>query len=1240
MTSRIVRCMLLALFVAIACGSSVRAQTTTRIGGPYIAAHVVTAPKWGRFWFTAGSRYNDSVRYTYASGSGFITSNVIFRITGGGTENYYSNIPTSFGFRPTNPVNNQPISYTPFDSLYSTPDTMAMVWKNLDGIQIVMRFVPEKPTSTLDDGGDMLLEFDWRQVTGGSAHTLGIFMMLDLVNSDSRVGSQAGDKSSLLTSHGFFPSGGYGAKLALPYDSIPDFYHVGNFSVSDPLNTLFCIHRLRGFSHGGAPLTPPTMLAIGDWNQLRWVPWNPPATLGSDQWNDVAAIVRWDDLPPYGQVRTAFGQNDRSGNDMFTCRDSTLFVDIQTSRVVSQQTPGGAYDPSYVDVNMWVTNTDDAFPTGAIIRLPPPMGVPSAAPGRLTLDPSTPMDQPVDLAPRQTIKLHWRLDIDPTSADTLIPLQFNVHYTGWTKPNLFAPFLEGCTPSVNVFGYRPPPPPPSDTVPPVVQASGAGQTPTRYWEFTTFDRHDGYDYDSGLQSIQLVTPTNFRLVPPSFATCDTTVTATFRIEVIDTTQSAVTDIVVTDCKGNQTVLTRNYDARPDNSPPTLESITDIGHVADPTCNTRGYDVKLTEQKGEDWGFGSVDVNAATLQNFTFELNYDRGDVPISDFDPVVTFELKVIDTMLAGHAEVDAVDYAGNALNPLMFDYCPLDDTLPPTATVFNGGDGESWQIYAADERAWDRGLKEIVPVTVDNMDVSAIPTITAGQPNATFGVRVIDDSKDAHLVLDIRDVWYDTDPVGHDTAVTIDFTRLNDEYAPNIRFSGVPDPNRRLIAVDVNDIHQVNGGRYPYDLGLKSVVIDSITSNLRADPIVFNQGDMQMRFLVEVLDTLALNQQDTICVTATDVFGNTTSDCFYYPLIPDRLPPTFVGSMSADRSAISGTASDNRAYDRGLSSVTVENPVNLDPAFGVIGLAGAPTKDVTIGVLDPTQPISGTIVVTDLINDALYSNPDGIPHTVRIPFELQVADIRLGMPLVVEGGTEFNVAIMAADDFDGSNVRQVEFGVTFTGSADFVTSDVASAVAVPGGLDVTVMTDPARSYHDGDTLGRLTFRAQKPVNVEKFLFGLAPGTGTINGGVWDTTRAMAEDNTDTVGVLRLPPPLLRATSDTTAYVNGTCGRVLSSKPGGAKLTGLAILGTHPNPVSASERGSVDLDVRDFPASGATVEFIASDGRVVSSSELPPGVGHLMRLRLPLPQELASGTYVVRIAGGGQSATTRVIVVR
>jgi hypothetical protein len=1219
------------------------AQEVSRVGNRDIAAHVVTSPKQGRFWITGGSDYGDTLKFLYASGASFVTSNLVFRVSRNGSTNYYCNLPPTSApsNKPINPINGQPVDYMPFDSSYVSRDTLAIVYKNMGGYWITVRFMPEKRQTQYDHGSDMLIEFDYRDSPFGSTGELGILMMLDTYNNNatSNSGGGTGDNASFVSSNGYFPSGNFGAKFAQPFDSIPYWYHVGNFKDVRPLNTLYPIHRLRDTSHGGRRLTTPNIVAFGSWLDFRSVGWNIPSNVGGQIFNDAASLVRWDQLQGEGKVVTAFGLNDKDGNNMFTCRDSSLFADIRAQRVVTQKVKGGPFTPDHIDVEMWLSNTEDRFPNNVSIELGMPILTTPASTGRITLDPSTPPRVGVQLPPRGTKKIYWRLNVAPGTPDT-IEAQLRFYYIYDQKPT--KTFREGCTPKITIRGFQDPPPP-QDTIPPVINRLGSGRDTTAFARFKTFDRHPGYLYDTGLDRVDILPgSSNYNLYksPLPLIQCNTAVDWSLEARVIDTTKAAKIVFRVYDCKGNYSVDSASYTPFPDIFTPRIESI-DITRGVSVDCNARQYDVRLSDTvqraAAGDAGFGLVEV-VGVPDNFTFQLNYDNGGRPIAPFDKFASFRVKVVDTMKDGNITIHFADFAGND-STLSFVYCTLPDVEPPHSVVTPDPTGKLWSVYISDSLAWDRGLYgvNVLANTGNNMNVNLSPIIP-GAPGHTFTVNVVDDKQLGYIKLEVTDLKYLEDPVGHADTIELVFTQIPDTLAPNIRFANVVDPTRIIYDVLVDYIHDTRTALYRYALGLRNVRTLLVSSNIRlVTPISFAVGAKTTSFQVEVIDTLAIAVADTLVVEATDVAGNVSVDTLFYPIKPDRLTPRFDGMLNASRTAITGVATDRQPYDRGLGSIILENPLNLDPTFSLTGLNGLKSTAVTIRVLDPEEPIGGTILFRDLIGDMDNTVESQSLHAARLTFHLPVAGIRMELPDMVEGGADIVAAVVATESFAGDEIRSLEFGLVGSSVATYLSATgVTVTPATASALTVRFDSDPTRVYAVGDTLGRVLFKSSSSTAVQKFNLGMSADPIITNGGIG--TLVVAMKGADTVGTLALPAPYLKASADSLTWVNGTCERILQTRRGAAK-SALEILGVRPQPVSTGGERWIEIDLRDLPEAGGVAELVNANGDRVASYPLSSPSSNLIRLRIDLPEGIASGVYFLRIVANTGTDAVRVMVV-
>lgn len=1249
--------------------SLLRSQIVS-INNDYVAAHVHKDQKSARFWISSGPK-NGYHRFLYhgSKAAQAITSNLVFRLSEGPNEHYYyCNTTPDFalGGRPT--IAFKEVPFRPYDSIRIVPDTIEVRWFNLHRYDITMRFVAEKPKTIYDDGADILLEFEYELDPNAPGSTeLGIFLMLDGDNGaavESR-GGTGGDFSSIMTSSGYYVSSSHGKVFRSSIGSMPEFYHVGNFEFDPDIpNDILPVHRLQGFSNGGLPLTTPDVFAIGNWRIYRGLAWNPFST---ETVGDVATALQWEHLAGKGKIRTAFGSNSKSGNNLFHCRDSLLFADIRTVRLIEQKSEDGEFTPSRFAVEMWLSNTGDYDILKPSVRLITPVLSEPDNTERAFIDPSTPALQSTPdstaLLPGYTHKFTWYLNLNPASQDTLIHLQFEVR----KQPDEeFAQFRYACSPLVTVRPFKIPP---CDTLAPVIERLGSGRNATAYWDLQTYDRHPDFDYDTGIDSITIIENdgNNFRLTldPASFKRCDVSETVKMRAEVIDTAKRGrlvfrVWDCQKGNCKGNAATDSIIYSPRPDIYAPTVASRDSTGSWDDAQypCNARIRTITVLDnihQRPEagDYGLGSVSV--LQLQNFKTPIITDqRGGTEIRDFDSQVTIMLEVEDSLFDAEAQIRVTDYAGND-TILHFYYCTIDDFLPPVAGHTQRSSTE-WDINATDSARWDRGLFDVKVVSNLNDNITfvwpdgsrrdSIPEISKGAKETTLQVEVVNKCEPAELIVEFHDTYYPSDPANHHRFDTIRYGGIPDELAPNVIIRPDFDGTTYTFEVLINDIHyEASGDLFACDRGIEIVNL-TYTSNLRIrTPLTFI-SPMEATLTLEVIDTLAIDRTDTICVTAIDSAGNSAEDCAYWPSAPDGKSPVFTGRFDRGTMSITGIASDNRENDRGLGSVTLRGGVNLDNSFSLMGLRGAPNTSVTITSTDPDAEISGEIIIQDLYGEILAS-PENSIHTIVIPFRLPVAKIGIRMPELVETETEFDVEVFAANDIDGDLVNSVAVELQSTGPAVYVTAGTPQP-SLSGNFTVTstganrflvnYTALPGETINSGDVLGTLRFRAiVQSTTIEPFFITIVPGTEIANAGQDRTIVVRKVANDPLSSELTLPAPLLRVAGDSLTYINGDCNRVLGAVAG-EKPTGIAILAIEPQPIH-SGRQSFTAVLRGLAEDGGEVEWIAPDGRRVGLFRLEGSVESVVRYTVPVPNDAEAGLYFLRITGRNGTDSRKILIV-
>ena len=1235
----------------------------------YVAAFVNTAQNAGRFWISAGPKKGGQ-RFLFHGNTSVqqITSNVIFRVDKGRDVEFFCNTTNDFFLRGQRPIYGiDSIQFKPYDEIRVSGDTIEMIYENIALYKVKMRFIAEGTASIYDNGADVLIEFEYELAPWATGRSLGIMMMLDGDNGAAQGPVSSGDRTSIATPAGYYNTNKPGDLFRLPFDSVPEFYHVGNFEYNSAYietNRILPTHRLRGVSNGGAPLTTPDRFAVGNWQIYRVLAWDP---FNVDRVGDVATAVQWEDLRGAGTIRTAFGTNNEGRNNLFHCRDKEIFADIRTLRLIEQQGEDGPYSPSRFAVEMWVSNTASYDVINKKIRLVSPILSEPDNTERATLDPSTPQEQEVILLPTFTKKLTWFLNLNPNSADTLIRLQFEFADRDFLNNTYteFKPFLDACTPLITVKPFRPPP---TDTLPPVIERVGSGRNQTAFWNFRTFDRHPGFKYDTGIEEIRVVRnrTVNFTMdmSPDPFRKCDVTETVDLRLEVIDTTQEGQIVIMVRDCNGNVSFDSARYSPRPDPFAPQVLSRDSTGSW-DPAkwpCNARTRIVTVIDSLNQfsnagDYGLGTIEVK--TLSNFKEPVIIDKNgnqEGVIADFDSRASILLEVLDTMANAEAEIVVTDYAGNDTT-LYFSYCTIDDFQPPIITDKQSSATE-WEIVATDSAAWDRGLLDVVIVSSKNIlfrwpdDTlrNTPPDISKGSPIDRLQIEVANHCDPAELIIQYRDTYYESDPPNHEASLTIRYDGIPDTLAPNILIIPGFDGLSYFYEVRVDDIHIEPLGNeiFECDRGLETIQID-LTSNLRMRRALTWTNAHEASFSVEVIDTLAIDQIDTVCVTAIDSAGNTTKARDFWPATPDDKSPVFVGKFDRiDKTTmrLTGTASDHRDNDRGLGSVTLRNSANLDNSFSLTNLIGAATSGVSIDVLNPLEEISGELVVEDLYGEIL-NIPEASVHTVVIPFRLPVVQLAVRMPELVDAETDFGVQIRTIHPIESEFVQSIAFDITMQGPASFIDAEISPSLSGT----FTAIPQPSRNYTvryelaEGETIpagrliGSLKFEALAlNTHVVPFTVQVVPGTEITNDGSDRVITMKKAVNDPLSSSITLPAPILLTNGDTLTYVNGDCNRVLTSF-GATKPRGLEILTLDPQPVN-SAYGGVNTILRDVPEDGARIEWLTPDGRQLMVQELEGSDTDVTLYRIPLPEGAPKGLYFIRVSSSTGVDTRKILIVQ
>ena len=286
--------------------------------------------------------------------------------------------------------------------------------------------------------------------------------------------------------------------------------------------------------------------------------------------------------------------------------------------------------------------------------------------------------------------------------------------------------------------------------------------------------------------------------------------------------------------------------------------------------------------------------------------------------------------------------------------------------------------------------------------------------------------------------------------------------------------------------------------------------------------------------------------------------------------------------------------------------------------------------------------MIRDVIGDATTSPELTAIHIRRIPFYLPTSGFALKLPPVVEGEIEFDAPIIVTDSFPGGAISSVVFDVEYSGLINYVgmRNATATATATPAGAGVLKMDvrTANRLYKVGDTIAVLRFATLKSTEVTEFRVAIVPGTQAVNAGAGATFTDAAANDTAT-SVVMLPASFFKPSSDSVGYHNGNCERVLATTGGNLKATGLALLRISPQPAGLSGGRTLQLMIRELPASGVRLELVAADGSLAETIRLEQTGGETVAgVEFTLPPTIAPGIYFLRLTGATGVDWGKVIV--
>ncbi len=436
---------------------------------------------------------------------------------------------------------------------------------------------------------------------------------------------------------------------------------------------------------------------------------------------------------------TALGMNDKAGDDVYTCRDNAMFVDVRTTRLTEQGAKGAPFVPDPIDVTMWVSNTGD---TAINVAIAPQQPIGAPAPQWLTLDASTPATQTAALAPRATKQLRWRLRVAGLSDTVSANMKLSFRYTSVGVSGAPRSFKEVCEPIITVRPFNARPPAAKDTLAPVVRKVDRTFGPEYGVRLLLADQHPGYVNDSGLDNFTVSSSGNVQVeLVQAIVNCDTSKTSVYRVRRLDSTAFGWAVFTVTDCAGNIRTDSVQFVARVTDSHAPVILRNNDGRLK---MRYRIYD---RHAGFYDTGIDSIIVNTDASYNFRLVdvSPYTRCDT-LAD----LRFAIAVVDSSRPARFVITIRDCWGNIANDTVV-YTPevlgFDDDAPASESAVLAIAGLRPQPVPAGTEATldvlvrnhDGGALRAEVIAVDGrvMTSDALPSELFGSGSATVTLRM-----------------------------------------------------------------------------------------------------------------------------------------------------------------------------------------------------------------------------------------------------------------------------------------------------------------------------------------------------------------------------------------------------------------------------------------------------------------------------------------------------------------------
>ncbi len=1127
-------------------------------------------------------------------------------------------------------------------------DSIVAIWDTLYGFHIEQYTYP-----FLSYGGGFIgVEYRVTKVDSNTSNFFkGVLFEMDIYVDDPRgiCPGTGNDKALVLDAHGYEakPRSGVqgcwdGVNADYKASAVPEWFHAAGLFPN--IGSTISLGRFFNPSvetplKGGPVLTPPDEFAVGDWGNnstktgLKDVAWNiyPIDLPLPGTYVDAAAIMKWNASGDNWRCCMMYGPDDRS-NDHYLCPDQGVFVDLRFPKRVDRDPVTKVFNPPIDTIRIWAANTqwDGTSARNMTATIDTVGTCVLLTPGQTLSKPMLMVGGPAsnDVQTQRSGYAEFYLRVDSgrccNTAGNFVEDTISVKVTTSNFPNFGYP----CQPTATIQCQLTPP----DTMKP--RWSG-GQTTFANYSWTVADSQQ---YDLGIDSIVVRSSTNYRVTVPGFTHC-TKSPVTITANVIDTTKQGCVTIDIIDCAKNVAEIVQCFTPSPDKFPPAITVIDTLlpsvgPSLCSPSSLFKKVLMKVDELRPLDGGIQTI----TQLQSTNCTVSVPAFNVGAK----TVTVTFQVIDSLENASASIQACDVNSNCATA-GFTYCTVQDHTPPV--VIGGKVGSTYAYRITETSPWDRGLLDVNVTQQTNVNVNG-PTFL-GDTAATISFTIADTSKDANFCFTARDSFFvNTSDQVHYVAgdsnhlagpVCGGFTSGVDTMAPYVRIIPNAATNGYDATVITADRHYLSDGTlYLRDKKLNIVTFSNLENADTSDAHT-PQACLQdsMTFGIRALDTLSLTDSvSTLCVQVSDCEGlKSNVACWSYNIIPDTVPPTVDYSLGATRADYVIHMHDSTAYDRGLGNVVVDELQNVAPA-SESGLNGVRQHDVTLHIVDTTQPAHARVCVTDRWSE-VHPSRQSVQQTC-FSFDTWVIPVSVDPLTVGYGGNDISMSVHLGWPAPPPGVQSVEFNFTYPDASSLhvigagstvpgVTGSVISDGTWSTGLRRARVRFSAPSIPGGtDPIGFVTFHADRIDNLSGGSVIVLPDSIAFNNYI--TVSAPAPN------VVRpIPAPFGTAGNAGNITLSGRCKQVLLR----AGATPFALAQSVPNPTTGVVTIAYAIDrmgpmrLALYDRMGVLVrELVAGDGKP-GNYQLTANLG-----------DLRDGVYFYRLEVNGATAIRAISLMR